>query len=303
MIQEYHKSASNCVFLVIFLFLFLNLSGSLPKAYASGHAIWSQSPTTVPAGQTVEDVVVIGNQADISGRVLDTVIVINGDVHLTSTAKADVVISIGGHIVQDPGARVHTLYSLSFSTPLRNSLEVSAVLLAALWSLRLAGSASLLLLPLLLSFLVKPMLNRTMVYIESSARRTLLTGLLASIGFLAVMALLALTIVGLPLAALLLLLYALLGLIGLTAVSTWIGKNVNPQSRQEKPLWLQSLIGAALIMAFSNVPLIGPFIFALLWILGIGASVSYLWVSGSQLRKTRRERRRSRNDENESSDQ
>lgn len=53
----------------------------------------------------IEHVVVVGNNAAVSGDVYEALLVLNGNVHLKSTSRVGVLVDIGGTIQKDPGAQ------------------------------------------------------------------------------------------------------------------------------------------------------------------------------------------------------
>jgi hypothetical protein len=267
---------------------FLSGSTQTVLAYADTERdIITQQPVNIPIGERVDEVLVIGNDAIISGTVADAVVVINGNIHLTSTARTGVVIDLGGQVTQDPGAHADGVYTLSFSRPFLNSLTVGSALVIAIWAMRLALSAALVAFPVLFSLIFRSILNVPVSYLETSVRRTGLTGVLVSVVFAAVAGITAITIIGLPVSAILLLLYAIVGLIGFTCVSLWVGRMAKVGGIQEPSIWLQALIGATFVVAFGNLPLMGPFLLMIAWLVGIGAVTMWIW-QGWQFRKGRR---------------
>lgn len=266
---------TSCFFLLLVAFLVFR-----PEPSWAASSFIHQTPTYIGKNQTVENIVVFGSQADIDGTVTDTVIVIGGDVHLGSTAKAGMVIDWGGAVKIDPGARIGDLHTLSWNRTLRNSMIVGSSLVLLFWVLRLSLSTVLIIVPTLLTLALQPWLHRPLAYLEKSARRMVVIGFLATVVLLAIASLFAVTVIGLPLAVLLFLLYALAGFIGLAVTAVWIGKLAALHHLPEKQLWLQGLVGSTLIMAFANVPLIGPFLLLLLWLAGCGTISVWLWQKG-----------------------
>jgi hypothetical protein len=234
-------------------------------------------PVNIPKGEITDEVLVFGSDAIVSGRVTDTLVVVNGNVHLTSTARTGIVIDLGGQITQDPGSRAEAVYSISFQQPFLNSLLVGSALVLAVWAMRLAISVTLIVCPVALAFIFRSRLERPVSYMEKSLRRSALTGVFASVVFLALSSVVAITIIGLPIAAILLLLYAMLGLLGFSCVSVWLGRMVNLRGVHDPPVWMKALVGAAFIVAFGNIPVVGPILLAVLWLVGIGAVTTWLW--------------------------
>jgi len=78
--------------------------GNAPTS-EEGFQVNIASPITVPSGQTVPSVVVIGDSATIDGVVQHDLVVIDGDARITGTVNGTVT-SVNGHIELGPEARV-----------------------------------------------------------------------------------------------------------------------------------------------------------------------------------------------------
>lgn len=246
-------------------------------AYAATYreAIVSQQTTTVPRGQFVEDVVVLGHDVTVSGDVSEILVVIDGNIHLTSTSRSGIVVDLGGRIRQDPGARVNAVYHVSLMTPFWNGALFGGTFVLLLWAAMLALSIGLVILSVLVCFALRHQIHAPLHSIEQSVRRVGVTGVLTSVVVLAISTLLAVTILGLPLTGLFIILYAVAGVIGFSIVSLWIGKLAMRNSPMERPVWVLSLIGSGLMMAVTNIPFIGILLFAIFWFVGVGAVTSW----------------------------
>lgn len=241
-----------------------------------GSQIVSQSPVTIPKGQVVQDVVTIGHDAAISGEVTEAVIVLNGDIHLTSTARTGIVIDLGGKVTQTPGSHVQAVYALSFDKPLWNSITVGALLTLAVWGARVIVSAGFILCAMVLAFLLKRWLTRPVANLETSVRRHGVTGVFVSLGLVVLMGLLAITIIGLPIVAILLVLDVMAGLVGFTGVSVWLGQRTNVGGLRSRPAWVQALMGATIIIAFANLPIVGPLLLIVTWVVSVGVTTTWV---------------------------
>jgi len=263
------------VFLIILLGVFFRGSG---VAYADElHHVISHSATSITQGEKADDLVVIGNDVHVAGTVTDNLIVINGTAYLSSTARVESIVDIGGQIRKEPGAQLNHAFILTFNHPLLNSTVLGGALIAFLTGLQLTLSAVVVLVPVVLSILMRPWLQMPSIYLQKSVRRMGAIGLLATIATIAVAGGLSATIIGIPVAALICFLYLVVGLIGLTHVAVYIGRSLLDAFTKQKQPWMQSLIGATLIMAFANIPVIGALIFLCVWIVGVGTSTTWLW--------------------------
>lgn len=285
--QAWWKVSLSFVLAAMFLVFF---TGPTPVFAADGREVVSRQAVNIPQGEVAEDVLVIGNDATVSGVVYDNLVVVGGDIHLTGTARAGVVIDLGGHLTQDPGAHANAVFTLSFRQPFLNSLAIGSALVVAVWALRLALSAGLVALPVIVSVVLRSHLAGPVSYMERSVRRTGLMGLLVSVLFLTLGAISAITVIGLPVTAILLCGYLVLGVVGLTGVSAWIGR-MTRFGTQERPVWLQTLLGSTFLMAFGNIPMVGPILLAIAWWVGVGAVTMWVWQGWQSQRKTAGSRR------------
>ncbi|WP_258110587.1 hypothetical protein [Alicyclobacillus sp. SP_1] len=260
-----------------------------PAAHAAfKDSILSVNPVVVNRGEAIKDVAVIGHNVVISGDVYEALLVVNGNVRLTPTARVGVLVDFGGTVETAPGAQVHAEYTVSWGSPFWNSVLLGSGLVLLVWAFRMAFSAALLAVPLLLSIVLGKWLDRPADVIAQSVRRTGAVGLLTALGTLAVSGVLAITILGLPVSAILLLCYGILGLAGWSTVSLWLGRILaHAFSYGDRPRWLQCIMGAAVLMAFISVPTAGVLLFLLSWLVGTGAVTIVLW----QWFESRRERR------------
>ena len=259
--------------------LFVTASVLLPSTTVHAEqqeGIFSQSATLIAKGKSVQDVVVVGNNALILGHVAETVVVINGNVHLGPDARVETVIDIGGSITREAGAQVGDMLSVTLSSALRNSMLIGGVFALVLWVSQLTLSVGLVVIPTLLTIVFKKWLVTPLSYVEQSARRTGLIGLLVTVAVLALAGLFTITVVGIPIAILFVMLYGMAGLLGLAVTAGWIGRLTSITGMKEREFWTQSLIGGILMMASFNVPLVGPLILIALWMTGIGAVA--LWI-------------------------
>lgn len=268
-----------------------------PAAWAStggvlpDGTIVSHANTVIPVSQTVEEVVVVGHDVTVNGTITDNLVVINGNIHLSATARTGLIIDIGGQVTTEPGAKMKNVLSLWFKGPFQNSLAVGTVGLVLMWVMRVMVSVLLLVTPVVLAFFMQPVMEPMVDYLRQSARKTGSAGLLATVLAAGLAMLFAITVVGLPVAAILVGLYVLTGMVGLAVSSFWIGEFVTRGQINARPVWLQTLIGTTFLMAFSNVPLVGPLLLMLFWLLGTGA-VSLFGIAKLRAWRTRRRLRK-----------
>lgn len=235
--------------------------------FAADRNVIDDEPIVIQSGQTVDNVVSFGHRTVISGHVRDAVIVLNGDLNLSSSAKVNgLVLVIGGHVHQAQGAHIGAeVYSFSFTNDRYNSFIIAGLLLLAGWTLSLALSLLLIILSVVSGLLLRKRLTIFTSPIKHAYGKLLVIGALTSIILAALILVLTFTIIGIPLAIVLCIIPLIFFFIGLTAVSELIGKAF---VRNDKPQgWLQKLCGASIVVAGMNIPFIGIFVWlALLWL-------------------------------------
>ncbi|WP_127531576.1 hypothetical protein [Paenibacillus kobensis] len=265
------KAAPIIGFILLFMLIFIPVQ-------ASAAAIFEHQNTVVPAGQTVDDVYVVGGDAEIQGHVTGIVVVINGDLHAASTAIVEgMVVVIGGKVDQSPGAEFgDDVFDLSLDGPTQNSLLIGGGLIVGLWVIQLGGSILLVLIPTLISLIGK---RKTQAFIDrfspTSWSRLLYIGFLSGVVVTAVSVLLFITIVGIPVLILILVILILILFAGLTVIGHRIGEQF--RGAAYKPDWLKVMIGTMLITAVINFPFLGWIALLSLVLISLGICVEWMF--------------------------
>lgn len=248
-----------------------------PPAHAQTRTIEALvrgQPTTISQNEVVEDVLVMGHNVTVEGRVTELLVVLDGDVHLTSTARTGIVVDIGGVIRQDRGAHVEGVYRLSLNAPFWNGTLFGLMVAFGLWAASLAVSVVFVLVAVLIAAGLAgrrlPLASE-----DASVRRLGLLGVFMTLAVLSVVSLLGMTVIALPLAGIVLAAYVVAGVVGLSAVSLWVGRLVM-RGEESRPTWALSLAGAGLMAAFMNIPLIGIVLLCLFWLIGVGCVTQVL---------------------------
>ncbi len=267
-------------FVILILFIY-----PVNQTYAAtrGSKVVSNQSTNIPKGTVVEDAVVLGHDVTVSGTVSEILVVVNGNVHLSSSAKTGIIVDIGGIVTEDTGANTEGMYQLSLGSHFWNGVLFGALCAFFVWVGMLAASIAGVLVSVLLSFALRNRVKMPLATVERSARRTGLIGLFVTAAVIAVSALFALVDIGIPIAVLILLLYVFAGVIGFSIVSLWIGKLITQRTRVDKPDWLNALIGASAIIISANIPVIGLVLFSVFWLIGIGAIT--IWIPNLRHKK------------------
>ncbi|WP_155986897.1 hypothetical protein [Paenibacillus durus] len=250
---------------------------SLIPGLASAQSIFERQNTTVPAGQTVDDVYVVGGDADVFGQVNGVVVVINGSLRLGSTAHVEgVVVVVGGQVKQDPKAVLgDDVYTISLDNATQNSLLIGGGLVLGLWVLQLAGSLLMILVPVLIRIIGRTKIAAfTDRYQRESIGRLLYIGFLSGLMITALSALLLVTVVGIPILILILLAVLVVVAAGITVMSSRIGEWFHGPTPSSD--WVKVLIGASIIAAFANIPLIGWIVMCLVVLVSMGIGTQWI---------------------------
>jgi hypothetical protein len=240
-------------------------------------SIFEHQSTTVPENQTVNDVVVVGGDVTILGTVNSSVIVVNGDAHIQSSAHIKgFVLIIGGKLQQDPGAEIaDDVINISFDDATKNSLFIGGGLVVGLWVIQLAGSLIMLLIPILMTLFGK---KRMALFINKykavSAARMLYTGFFSGLLIVAACMLLLLTVIGIPLILVLGLLVLVTFVYGITILSHLVGERF--QGSTAKGEWMKAAIGAFILMASVNIPFVGMLILLVITLFSLGITTTWV---------------------------
>ncbi|MGG1555166.1 hypothetical protein [Paenibacillus ferrarius] len=257
----------------IFLLFFMLL---IPET-TSAATIFEHQHMVVPADQTVDDVYVVGGDAEIHGHVTGVVMVVNGDLRVESTAQIDgLIVVVGGKLDQAPGSALgDDVYTFSLDGQTKNSLLIGGGLVVGLWVVQLGAALLLVLIPLLISLIAKKKTETyTARFSTTPWSRWLYMGFLSSVALTAISALLLVTIIGIPILIVLMVLLAITVFAGLTIVSHRIGEQV--RAAEHKPDWLKVMMGSILIAAFTNVPFIGWIVLLMVILISLGVCVEGL---------------------------
>jgi hypothetical protein len=260
--------------LSIMLFFMLLIPG-----IASAKSIFEHHSTTIPAGETINDLYVVGGDASVFGHVTGAVVIINGNLLLASSSHVEgVVLVIGGEIQQVPGAKLaNNVYNLSLDSETQNSLLMGGGLVLGLWVLQLAASLLFVLITVLILIIGKQRAGSFIdKYRQESASRLLYTGLLSCLILTAISILLLVTIIGIPLLIVVLIIMIAAFALGGTVVSYRIGE-LNKGTSQNSE-WIKVLIGASVIAAFANIPIIGWIVIGLVMLISLGICTQ--WIAG-----------------------
>lgn len=246
-------------------------------AYRSAHTIISRHATFIRNGQVIDDAFVLGHNVQVAGNVNEMIVVIDGDIHLLSTARTDVVVDLGGRVAFAPGAHVNKFIHISLRTPFWNGALVGVVAVLLLWGGTFLVSVGLALVAVAMAWGLRSDIQTPLQLLEQSVRRAGFAGLLTSVLALAISGLLVETLFGIPLAVVITVLYLGTGMVGLSVVAVWVGRLFFRNKMPDRPFWVYALAGVSLLIAFFNIPFIGIVLFLMMWMIAVGVSMIWFW--------------------------
>jgi hypothetical protein len=223
---------------------------------------------------TVNDVVVVGGDVTVYGRVESNVVVIGGDCFLKPRASVGgQIVIVGGEIVKEAGAdaegKITQIDMPRFLPSLTTFLKGGWM---AMWAtISLLVLLGFLGLAILISALIPDNISSVVAALEKSFVSMLLWGVIWMILIIPVAVLLAISLIGIVLIPLEILLAVLALVIGYIASAIFIGKNILLSFRRVSPPFVDAVLGILVLFLVSFVPLIGPVVKAIFVIAGFGA--------------------------------
>lgn len=252
------------IFLFMMMFV-LALSVSQP-VFAMDKNILNEKRTTLPVNEKVDNVIILGHDIDIKGKVDTSAIVVNGNMHIAKTAKINgLVLVINGNVKQDPGSYVReNILAFKFTNDTINHLLIGAAILFGTWLIQFVFSIGLVFLAVLIGLLFKNKGTKDIDFYKQNAGKLILAGAVASVALTGVISLLIISVFGIPLAILLAIPPLVFLLIGLALLSRIIGERL--LQHRELPDWLKNLAGAFVLISSFNFPFFGMVILlAVFW--------------------------------------
>ncbi len=228
----------------------------------------------IAKGVTAKDVVVIGGNVTVFGRVENNIVVIGGSA--TLGAKSYVggqIVVMGGEFIKDPAAelkgRITQIY-MPVSVPTLTSLLKGGwmTIWTAISVLVLIGFLGL---AVLIAALIPEHLGTMVNAIEHSFIAMLLWGVLWILLIAPIAVLLAISVVGIALIPLEMFLVALAMIIGYVASAVFIGKNILLSLNKVSPPFVDAVLGILILYAVGFLPIAGAILKSLFLIAGFGA--------------------------------
>lgn len=249
------------------LILAFNLTLTHPSAAAyagsTNGTIVSFTDTDIPEDATVHNIVVVGGNLTIAGKVNDEVVVINGNALLKPTANIrDRVVVLGGDIHAEDGSFVGKgIYRIGREFLHGNTTKSDAMIIAGgalllIWLINTALAVALVAIPVLISLLWKNATSELCDIITNSKLKALGIGTLGTTVLLSLIVLIGVTGIGIPVAYLLLLFAFIATVWGLAGLCLALGRSL-PGQWQPKHEVSQTLHGALFLIMLINLPVVG----------------------------------------------
>lgn len=230
----------------------------------------------VPENTQVENVVVFGANARISGRVIGEVVSIGGSVYLDSTAIVDgTAVAIGGNVELSPGAQVYG-----------EQVSVGLGSLGQLWprmgpfnlyrwrySFAFGRLLTVVFLGCIAFWLFQQPVERIASTVNLNPAKATLFGLLAYLAVIPLTILFVITILGIPLVPILWLLVFVARFMGQVALGLLAGRWLAPYLKLEVTDMALTLLGLVVLALVSFLPVVGGLASLFYGLVGFGAAI------------------------------
>ena len=256
---------------LILALLLLSASSAFAKAQ---DIVKMNTDVEISQGTAANDVVVVGGNITVSGRVESNVVAVGGSVILKPKSYVDgQVVVVGGDLIKDPTAtingRITQIYMPNFIPSIATFLKGGwMVLWATVSILMLLGFLGL---TILLVALIPEHMGTAVKALERSFVTMLFWGILWIILIVPIAVLLAISIVGIILIPLEILLMVLALIIGYIASAIFIGKNILLSFGKISPPFADAILGILILFLVGLVPVVGPIVKILFLVAGFGS--------------------------------
>lgn len=224
----------------------------------------------------VNDVVAIGGDVIVSGKVENNIVAVGGVCFLKpNSIVGGQVVVIGGDIIKDPsaviGGRITQIDIPRFIPSFTNLLKGGWL---AVWAtISLLVFFGFLGLAVLLVALIPEHISATVNALERSFVGMTLWGMVWAVLIVPIAILLAISIVGIILIPLEILLVVLALIIGYIASAMFIGRRILSRAKFQAPPFVDAIVGISVLFLIAFVPVIGPLVKILFSTAGFGAVI------------------------------
>ncbi len=258
----------------IFTLVFLTVFCATSVFAKNKDVVRVNSDIEVSRDTTLDNVVAVGGNVTVLGRVEGNVIAVGGSVFLKPASYVgEQVVAVGGSVSKDPSAEVGkkiTEIEMPGFIPSMASVLGSGWL--ALWAtISILALLGFLGLAVLFAALIPEHIGTAVNALEQSFVKMLLWGVLWVLLIVPIAVLLAISIIGIMLIPLEMLLAALALIIGYIASAIFIGKNILLAFKKFPPPLVDAILGILILFLIGFVPIIGPLVKSVFIIAGFGA--------------------------------
>ena len=248
---------------------------SAQSAFAKGQNIIKMSSNIEIAKDMVaSDVVAIGGNIKVAGKVESNVVAVGGSVILKegSSVGGEIVV-VGGEVMKSPtaeiGGKITQIYVPNFVPSFATFLKGGWL---ALWAtISILALLGFLGLTILFVAIIPEHVGTVVNALGHSFAAMLLWGILWSILIVPVAVLLAVSIIGIILIPLEVLIVVLALIIGYISAAVLIGKNILLSFKKTPPPFVDAILGIIILFLVGFVPVVGMMIKAVFLVAGFGA--------------------------------
>ncbi|MCX5686979.1 MAG: hypothetical protein NTW09_05955 [Candidatus Omnitrophica bacterium] len=258
------------VFLLISLAIF-----SCPAAHAKAQQIVKVSTDIeIPKDMVASDVVAIGGNVTVYGKVENSVVVVGGSIILKpGSYVGEQVVVVGGELIRDPQARIGGKatqiymphFIPSFTTMLKGSWIAIWATISVMVLLGFLGLA------VLMAALIPEHIGTAVNALGRSFILMFFWGILWMVLIVPIAVLLAISIIGIILIPLEILLVVLALILGYITSAVYIGKNIMLAFKKIPPPFTDAILGIVVLFLIGFLPVIGPVAKVLFLVAGFGA--------------------------------
>lgn len=247
------------------------------RAFESKEIIKFNEDVKVEEWESAKQVVVIGGSIEIDGRVEEDAVAIGGSVKINAGAEVGGdVVALGGSVVQADKAKVEGDVIEIGSPWLESAIKgASSSAPGISIAFRIISTIAMLTLLVVLAALFPKQTDNILNKVEDEWLKSFGFGVLGLILIVPIIVGLIISLLGIPLIPIFILLVAAAYIMGFVAVAGCIGKRIFKafKNKKVKPLPLEVLLGAVVVILISWVPFIGWLIKLLIVLTGFGGVI------------------------------
>ena len=247
------------------------------SALESKEVIKFNEDAKVEEWESVKQVVAIGGSIEINGRVEEDAVAIGGSIKLNAGAEVGGdVVALGGSVVQSDKAKIDGDVIELGSPWLESAIKgASASSPAVSIAFKIISTIAMLALLAVLAALFPKQTENILDKVNDAWLKSFGFGVLGLILIVPIIVGLIISLLGIPLIPIFILLVGAAYIMGFVAVAGCIGRRIfkSLKTKKAKPLPLEILLGAAVVILISWVPFIGWLAKLLIVLTGLGGVI------------------------------